>query len=119
MAALAGSDVLDADVDALLHHAVADALVDDDAEGARGNVEDDTGAAVVEAVGHAALFSRVCHDVDVIANAVDVHVGGKADLAMFAEVAAEEVAGASSVAKGVRHLSKGLKSPWLGPFLKP
>ena len=106
--ALAVPDMLDSDVDSLLHQSIPHLLVDNDAKGTRGDVEDDTGAAVVEFVGHAALLGRVGNNVDKLANLVRGHVGRQLDGAMVPECLSEEMAGASTVTKGGWH-NKGAK----------
>ena len=66
--ALGGLDVLDADVHTLLLNAAIDDLVDNDADRRVGDVEHDTGTAVVEFVGHTFLDGRVDFDVDVVSD---------------------------------------------------
>ena len=63
--------MLDADVDPLFEIAVANLLVDDDADGGLGHVVDNARLAVVDFVGHAFLHRAVGFDVDDVADSRD------------------------------------------------
>jgi len=62
--------VLNANVHALFNVAIADDLVDDDANGMGGDIVHDTSPSVLKLVGHALLLCCICFDVDNISNAV-------------------------------------------------
>lgn len=63
-------DVFDPDVNALLDVAIADLLVEDDADSGFSNVVDDSSLAVVDLVRHAFLDGTVCDDINDIADLV-------------------------------------------------
>lgn len=98
-------------IDALLHIAATYLLVDDDTEGTGGNIEDDTGLSMVEAVGHSLLAGGIGLDVNIVTHLVGFHVGAQVNHAMLAEIAREHMASASTLSVRVRHL------PRVGLFL--
>lgn len=69
------SDVFHPDVNSLFDVAVADNFVDDNTDSTGSNVVDDTGATMVEFVGHALLLSSISFNVNDIANTVVDKVG--------------------------------------------
>jgi hypothetical protein len=101
--ALGVLDVLNTEVDTLLHVSVTDDLVNDDSDGRRGNVVDDTGTTVVVLVRHTLLLSGVGLDVDDISDSVNLEVGREGDHTLVLEVTLEHVARASAETERVRH----------------
>jgi hypothetical protein len=117
LTALGVLDMFDAEVHTLFHVTATDLLVDDHTDSGLGDVVDNTGTTgikttlvytmetlfegggnlpVVELVGHTLLDSSVGLDINDISNLVGLQVGGQGDGTMFAEVAREHVAGAST-----------------------
>ena len=68
--ALRVADVLSPDVDPLWSDVVVHTAVDEETDGARRNVPDDTSAAVVESVRHALVDSAMDMDIDNVTDAV-------------------------------------------------
>lgn len=60
--------MLGADVDSFFDVAVADTLVDDDADGGFGDIVDDARLAVVDLAGHSLLYGAVDLDIHNIAD---------------------------------------------------
>lgn len=94
--------MLNAQVDALLEVAVADNLLDNDADSRLGDVVDNAGLSVVELVGHALLDRTVGLDVDNVADLVGLEVRRHGDGAMLLEVTREGVTSARSVTAAVK-----------------
>lgn len=97
--ALGMINVLNAQINTLFHVTMPDALMDDDTDGMRGHVVDDTSASMVKLVWHTTMDSRVGLDVNNVANLVGLHVGGKFDGSMFTKISFEHVASASAITK--------------------
>jgi hypothetical protein len=96
-------DVLDTDVQALPDDAVADLLVDLDTDSARGDVPDNTSAAVVELVGHALVDGTVALDVNVVTNAIDREIGGHVRKTAAPEGLLEQIPSLGTKTVRVRH----------------
>jgi len=93
------ANVLDTDVNTLLHVAVAHDLVDDDSDGVGGDVVDDACPTVVVFVGHTPLLRSISLDIDDIANAEGDQVRRHLDHAGLLEAALEHMARTRPVTK--------------------
>merc|ERR1711871_1601184 len=100
--------VLDADVHALGDDAASHNFVDDDTDSMRGDVENTSGAAVVELVWHTLLDSGVSLNVDVVPKTVVVEVGRHVWHTLGSERAREHVARAAAVTLGLHHVETEL-----------
>jgi len=94
--ALGVMDVFGTDVDSLLEISVADLLVDDDTDGALGDVVDDTGLAVIDLVWHTLLLSTVHSNVDNISNLVLLKEGREGDHTRSLEPSGEGITSTGS-----------------------
>ena len=56
--------MLDSDVNSLGNNSLSDLFVDDDSDGARIDVEDSSGSAVIELIRHAFMDGTINNDVD-------------------------------------------------------
>ena len=99
------ADVLDADVYALGHYAVAYAFVADDTEGVLGYVEDSAGLTVVELSGHTSMDSTISKDIDVVSLSVGNEVFAERRNTVLSESLREQTSRASSKTVAVGHLS--------------
>lgn len=88
------------DIHPLLHQSTPHPLMHNDAKGTGGDIKDDTGATVIEFMGHTTLLSRVSNNIDHVTNLVGGHVGGKLYGAMVSERLSEEMASTSAITKG-------------------
>jgi hypothetical protein len=88
--------MLDSDMDSLGDDSLSDLLVDDDTNGAGVDVEDSTGSAVVELVGHALVDGTVNDDVDDVTDLEGGEGFADVDGAVLPESLSELVSGSSS-----------------------
>merc|ERR1711892_331736 len=97
-------------IDVLGEDSAANALVDDDTDGALGDVENAASGTVVHFVGHTLLDGTVALDVDDITLAVAREVRLQANDTLLAEALGEHVTRTASDTFGVRHLVRFLLS---------
>lgn len=102
--ALTGSDVLNADMDTLFDNSSIDQLVHTNTNGTLGNIENNSGSAVVSLVGHTLVDGRIGKDVHIVTNLHFSQVLRKVDRSVTTELLGKHVARTRPYTKGVRHL---------------
>ena len=101
--ALGVADVLGPDVDPLWSDVVVHTAVDEETDGAWGNVPDDASAAVVESVRHALVDSAIDMDIDDVANAVSPELDRWSRHSVLAVLPPEEITSAPAKSCCVSH----------------
>ena len=91
--------MFNSNMDTLLQDTSIDILVDTDTNGGLGDVENDTGAAVVMLEGHTLVDGGVGKDVDVVTNFDGHEVLGEGGGAMVTELLGEHVARTRSLSE--------------------
>ena len=93
-------------MDAFGYNSVSDLFVDDDTNGARVDVEDASGSAVVVFIGHALVDGSINHDIDDITNFVSGEGLGNVNGSSLFEAFSEFVSGSSLISVAVGHGNK-------------
>ena len=97
--------MLNTHVNALRDDAVSNALVHNDTDGVRGDVEDLAGLSVVELVGHTSLDGTISDDIDEVSLPVRDEVLAEGRDSVLSESLAEKISRASSKTETVGHFS--------------
>lgn len=88
----------------LLHYAVANLLIYNDADGAGIDVEDAAGSSMVELIGHAFMNGAIDGNIDIVADFIVGEGFGDVDGAFLSEGFGKFISGFPSVAVAVGHV---------------
>jgi len=95
--------MLDSDVNSFGDDSLSNLLVDDDTDRSGVDVEDSTGSAVVELVGHTFMDGTVDDDIDDVTDSEGGESFADVDGSVLFESLSELVSGSSSLAVAVGH----------------